>query len=85
MSGIAEFLLMVRWLRSIDSLIISRLRSAVILLFSSMIQSFLMRLYLVLVLFAASTPPLQKARSRPIVLESRCKDKEVYFINQIIS
>jgi hypothetical protein len=40
MSGIAEFLLMVRWLRSIDSLIISRLRSAVILLFSSMIQSF---------------------------------------------
>lgn len=37
-NGSAEFLLIVRWLRSIDSRMISRLRSAVMFVVSSMIS-----------------------------------------------
>ena len=75
MSGIAEFLLMVRWLRSIDSLIISRLRSAVMLFFSSIVVSFFNDVLLLVYYSLALSVLLQKAHQRPIVSGSRCKDR----------
>jgi hypothetical protein len=72
--GAAELRVIVRWLRSIDSRMISRLRSAVILLFSSIVVFVLRVLDFYKVTFALSSL-LQQGRTVRCITGLRCKDK----------
>ena len=83
-SGIAEFLFMVRWLRSIDSLIISRLRSAVRLLFSSIVVSLFRGLVFVFTILWSRPRSCRKHVFDHLCPVHGCKGREVYNINQII-
>jgi hypothetical protein len=66
-SGTAELRVIVRWLRSIDSRMISRLRSAVILLFSS------------IVVFVLRVLDYFFDHSRPVVLSAARSDSASHY------
>ena len=67
-SGRPEFLAIVRWLRSIDSRMISRLRSAVIFVFSSITFLLESKSFIKMVNALVALPsPLQMAQFAPVV------------------
>lgn len=83
-NGSAEFLLIVRWLRSIDSRMISRLRSAVMFVISSMISWVFLDVKRLVLFTHARRSSCRKVWQRHRSSGLHGKDNKVYDINQII-